>query len=113
MVPVKKAAAIVALADIEETGAREAPCILNIDKAVTEEFEAKSFKEIVDAPVTALQGVGESAAEALAIHHVDTVRKLASFKYCAWATALVTLADAENTQSPAEKTQETLLKRLA
>jgi len=109
----KKASAIATLANIEEAGAREAPCILNIDGAVTEEYEVKSLKEIVDAPVTALQGVGESAAEALAIHHVDTVRKLAEFKYCAWATALITLAEAENTKSAAEKTQETLLKRLA
>lgn len=108
----KKALAIKTLADVEVEGARASPCILNIDEAVVEAYEAKSFKEILDAPVTALQGVGESAAEALAIHHVDTVRKLADFKYCAWASALLTLSASENTKSAAEKTQETLLKRL-
>lgn len=108
----KKALAIATLAEVEEEGARTSPCILNIDEAVVEAYEAKSLKEILDAPVTALQGVGESAAEALGIHHVDTVRKLAEFKYCAWASALLTLSESENTQSAAEKTQETLLKRL-
>lgn len=108
----KKAVAIKTLADVEEEGARASPCILNIDEAVVEAYEAKSFKEILDAPLTALQGVGEGAAEALAIHHVDTVRKLAEFKFCAWASALLTLSASENTQTAAEKTQNTLLKRL-
>lgn len=108
----KMASAIAALAEVEEEGGRASPCIMNIDGAVVQAYEAKSLKEILDSPVEALLGVGEGAAAALAIHHVDTVRKLAEFKYCVWATALVTLAELENTKSDAEKTLKTQLKRL-
>jgi hypothetical protein len=69
---------------------------MNINKAVMKGFEAKSLKEIADAPVTALEGVTGSDAEHLkAAFNVKTVRDLANLKCVKWAQAIVTLADTE------------------
>ena len=69
---------------------------MNINKAVDKAYEKKSFKEIVDAPVDALQGVSEKDAELLKqAFNIKTVRDLANLKYSKWARAIVTLADTE------------------
>jgi hypothetical protein len=87
--------AIVVLAETEEGGKRDAKCLMNIDNALDKEYETKSLREILDAPVSALQGLSEWADKVLAPLHVKTVRDLGNWKYCAWASAMVELAKFE------------------
>jgi hypothetical protein len=69
---------------------------MNINKAVDKAYEGKSFKELADAPVDALQGVSAKDAEALkAAFGVKTIRDLANLKYAKWARAIAILADHE------------------
>jgi len=68
--------------------------MMEINKAVDKAYEGKSFKEIADSPVDALQGV--SAGDAVKLKeafNVKTVRDLATLKYVKWAQAITTLAD--------------------
>ncbi|MFN8522494.1 MAG: hypothetical protein U0821_05235 [Chloroflexota bacterium] len=65
----------------------------DISKFVDKAFEDKSFAELADAPVDALQGV--SAADAAALRsalNIKTVRDLANNKFVAWAQAIVALS---------------------
>jgi hypothetical protein len=69
---------------------------MNINIALMKEYEGKSLKELVNAPVTAIAGVTESDAEHLnAAFNVKTVKDLATLKYALWAQAIVTLAETE------------------
>ncbi|MGN7611943.1 hypothetical protein ACQZV8_07640 [Magnetococcales bacterium HHB-1] len=69
---------------------------MNIDNALIKAYEDKPLKELVDAPVSALQGVSETDAEHLqAAFNVKTIGDLAQLKYVRWAQAIVTLADVE------------------
>lgn len=69
---------------------------MNINKAVDKAFEGKSFKELADAPVSALSGVSDADAEKLkAAFNVKTIGDLAKLKYVKWAQAIVTLAETE------------------
>jgi hypothetical protein len=61
-----------------------------VDKA----YEGKSFADLADAPVSALQGLSEGDAEHLkAAFNISTIRDLATNKYVRWAQAINTLAD--------------------
>lgn len=69
---------------------------MNIDNAVDRSFQGKSFKELANAPVDALQGLSKGDAELLQkAFNVKTVRDLANLKYVRWAQAIVHLADTE------------------
>ncbi len=69
---------------------------MNINKALDKAYEKKSFKEIADSPVDALEGVSEKDAVHLKeAFNVKTIRDLAKLKYFHWANAIVTLADTE------------------
>ena len=70
---------------------------MNIKNAVDKAYESKSLKELVDSPVSALQGVSEEDAIFLKkAFNVKTVKDLAKLKYVKWAQAIVTLADLES-----------------
>jgi hypothetical protein len=61
-----------------------------LDKA----YEGKSFADLADAPVSALQGVSDADAAALKqAFGIDTVRELGTNKYFLWAQAITRLAD--------------------
>lgn len=61
-----------------------------LDKA----YESKSFAELADAPVDALQGVSEGDAQKLKdAFNIKTVRDLGTNKYFLWAQAITKLAD--------------------
>lgn len=65
----------------------------DIAKFVDKAYEGKSFAEIADAPVDALQGVSAGDAEHLkAAFNIKTVRDLANHKFVRWAQAITTLA---------------------
>ena len=69
---------------------------MDINKAVDKAFEKMSFKELANAPVSALQGVSDGDAEFLnKAFKVKTVKQLANLKYVKWAQAIVTFADLE------------------
>jgi len=69
---------------------------MNINKALSKAFETKSLKELVDAPVSAIQGVTENDAKLLnEAFNVKTIGDLAKLKYVKWAQAIVTLAETE------------------
>mmetsp|Transcript_17104 Transcript_17104/g.33493 ORF Transcript_17104/g.33493 Transcript_17104/m.33493 type:complete len:300 (-) Transcript_17104:131-1030(-) len=99
----KIARAILVLAELEEEGKRPEGSNLNIDNALDAEFEQKSFKDMVDLPVSALQGLPERVNDILKRHHIDTIGKLGKWKYLREAEALVTLAAFEETKSPAAR----------
>merc|ERR1712137_1083562 len=57
------AEAVCTMAPLAEAGARDfshAKDMMNINKALDEEWEGHSFKELLDAPVSALEGVSEA-----------------------------------------------------
>jgi len=69
---------------------------MNIKKAVDKAYEEKSLKELVNAPVDALQGLSAGDAKLLYdAFKVKTVGDLANLKYVRWAQAIVALADTE------------------
>lgn len=70
---------------------------MNINNAVDKSYEGKSFKELADAPVGALQGVSEGDANLLKeAFNVKTIKDLAELKYVKWAQAIATLAEVES-----------------
>jgi hypothetical protein len=57
-------------------------------------YEGKSLADLVDAPVSALQGLSAGDAEQLkAAFGIDTIRELGTNKYFLWAQAITRLAD--------------------
>lgn len=69
---------------------------MNINKAVDKSFEGKSFKELLTAPMSALQGLSEGDCKLLEqAFGVHTIRDLANLKYVKWAQAIVALAETE------------------
>lgn len=61
----------------------------HLDKA----YEMKSFEELVDAPVDALEGVSKGDAEMLLkAFHIHTIRDLAESKFVLRAQAIVNLS---------------------
>lgn len=82
---------------------------MNIDTVVDKAWTTKCFRELADAPVSALRGVSPADAKALAkAFNVTTVRDLAQLDFVKWAQAIVVLADQEQ-PAPAEIAKETLL----
>ncbi len=88
------ARAIVALASTEET-TRLPESSMNINKALDKAYETKTFKELVDAPVSAFQGVSDAKAVTLQELGVTTIGDLAKLKYCQWAESFVWLSKFE------------------
>lgn len=81
---------------------------MNIDTVVDQAYVGKCFKELADAPVSALRGVSVKDAKALAqAFNVTTVRDLAQLGFVRWAQAIVTLADEEQ-MAPADKAKDML-----
>lgn len=69
---------------------------MNIDKIVDKSYEGKSFQEIANAPVSALQGVSEGDAQKLKeAFGIDTVKELAENKFFQAAHAINLMAKYE------------------
>jgi hypothetical protein len=73
--------------------------IMNINKYLIKAYEKASLKELVDAPVYALQGISEHGAkllnEALPNVSIKTIGDLANLKFVKWAQGICTLAEGE------------------
>lgn len=82
---------------------------MNIDTIVNEDFKGKTFGELVDAPLSALRGIGEQQAQALSdTLGVKTIGDLASLQAVNYAIAIKALAGCEGLSSK-EKAEQTLL----
>ena len=82
---------------------------MNIDTIVDKEYVDKSFRELADAPLSALRGLSMKDAKALqGAFGVHTVRELAQLNFVRWASAITVLAEEEQ-PAPAEKAKEELL----
>mmetsp|Transcript_17011 Transcript_17011/g.28246 ORF Transcript_17011/g.28246 Transcript_17011/m.28246 type:complete len:156 (+) Transcript_17011:198-665(+) len=103
---------IVTLAESETEGGRPTGSSMNIDKAVDKDWEAKSFKEIAEAPTSALEGLSEKARELLTELHVKTVKDLANFKYCRYAEAIMEAAKYEEAETAGERKVSAAMKKL-
>ena len=72
---------------------------MNINKFVDKAYESKTFKEIADSPLDAIQGITPDGArllnEALPAINIKTVRDLANLKYVKWAQAICACAEGE------------------
>lgn len=82
---------------------------MNINTIVDSEFAGKGFRDICNAPLSALRGL--SAKDAKALHlafNITTIGDLADLKFVKWATALKILA-AEECDTPEQVARETLL----
>jgi hypothetical protein len=82
---------------------------MNIDTVVDKDYLGKCFRDLADAPLSALRGVSVKDAKALQqAFGVGTIRELANLNFVKWASAIATLADEEQ-MAPEEKAKETLL----
>ncbi|NRR29618.1 hypothetical protein HSX11_05400 [Oxalobacteraceae bacterium] len=82
---------------------------MNIDTIVDKEYIGKTFRELAEAPISALRGVSAKDAKTLAAaFQVSSVRELAQLDFVKWASAITTLADHEQ-PTEAELAKETLL----
>ncbi|MFL6657559.1 MAG: hypothetical protein ACJ8GW_05775 [Massilia sp.] len=82
---------------------------MNINTIVDAEFAGKCFRDICNAPLSALRGV--SAKDAKAMHQafgVNTIGELADLKFVKWASAIRILAS-EECDTPEQVAKETLL----
>lgn len=69
---------------------------MNINRALDKSWESKSFREILEAPVAALEGVSEAdAAKLQEAFGIKTIADLADCKYFHWAVAIKTLSARE------------------
>ncbi|MGZ3237954.1 MAG: hypothetical protein ACXWIN_05450 [Burkholderiaceae bacterium] len=81
---------------------------MNLNRCVDKAYEGKSFNELANAPIDALEGIGHKDAEMLKkAFNVRTIRDLANLKFVKWATAIATLAEEDDSNQ--EKAEETLL----
>jgi hypothetical protein len=83
--------------------------MMNIDTIIDDAFKGKCFRELAEAPISALRGV--SAADARAVSKalgVNTIGELAELPFVKWATAIKILA-ANECDTPAQQAKETLL----
>ncbi|MDO8653984.1 MAG: hypothetical protein Q7R66_17565 [Undibacterium sp.] len=81
---------------------------MNINICIDKKYEDKSFKELADSPIDALQGISKTDAEMLKkVFNITTIREFANLKFIKWAMAITTLADEINIEK--EKVEEILL----
>src|SRR4051794_14436393 len=69
---------------------------MNIDTIVDDAFKSKGFRELAEAPISALRGVSQSDARALSqAFGINTIGELAELPFVKWANAIKTLAEQE------------------
>jgi hypothetical protein len=82
---------------------------MNINTVVDAEFAGKCFRDICNAPLSAMRGL--STKDAKALHQafgITTIGDLAELKFVKWATAINILAS-EECDTPEQVAKETLL----
>ena len=97
------AKAITVLAETENEEGRLPESVMNINKGIDKAHEKQSFKQLVDAPVAALQGISEASGETFKLLGVATIGDLGRLKYCRWAEAMQVAAKYEESMASSEK----------
>src|SRR6476619_4028232 len=83
--------------------------MMNIDTIVDSAYAGKCFRDICEAPLSALRGVSTKDAKALGTAFgINTIGDLADLKYVKWAQAIRVLAS-EECDTPEQMAKETLL----
>lgn len=106
----KMAKAMQTLAKTE--GKRLPGSTMNADLALDKEFETKSFKEVLELPLSALQGLTGAADSLLGSIGIKSIDDLASCKYFHWAQAICEIAEFEETSTVAERKAARAAKKL-
>ncbi|KAK3284899.1 hypothetical protein CYMTET_7475 [Cymbomonas tetramitiformis] len=104
------AVAIVNLAPFEIVGKREPSSELNIDAFLDKSYETKGLQEILEAPLSAIQGLSEKAAESLGKVRIKTVGDLGNWKFLKMAQAIGVLASGEQTETSKQERELAKLK---
>jgi hypothetical protein len=82
---------------------------MNIESIVDDSFKDKCFRELAEAPISALRGVSVSDARALSkAFGIYTIGELAELRFVKWASAIKILAQ-EETDTKEQLAKETLL----
>ncbi|MFN3792463.1 hypothetical protein [Massilia sp.] len=81
---------------------------MNIDSIVNQDYHGKSFRDLVNSPLTALNSVTEQQASAFAAAGVHTIGDLANMKIVNYAIAIKALSSCEGA-SGTEQAREDLL----
>lgn len=82
---------------------------MNINTVVDNAFVGQSFRDLCNAPLSAMKGVSAKDAKALQqAFNVTTIGELADLKFVKWATAIRILAS-EECDTPEQLAKETLL----
>eukprot|EP01012_Entosiphon_sulcatum_P056488 TRINITY_DN80164_c0_g1_i1.p1 TRINITY_DN80164_c0_g1~~TRINITY_DN80164_c0_g1_i1.p1 ORF type:complete len:197 (+),score=44.51 TRINITY_DN80164_c0_g1_i1:30-593(+) len=91
------AKAIATLAHTELADKRAPTSAMNINKALDRKWEEHSLKEIVEAPISAFEGLAHWVDEHVSPLHIKSIQGLADWRFAHWAEALCTLAKYEAT----------------
>ncbi len=68
-------------------------CMANMSTHLDKAYDQKSFEELADAPLDALEGVSKNDADLLAkAFNIHTIRELAESKFVLRAQAIVNLS---------------------
>jgi len=92
------AEALCILEPLGEEGARDFCHMketMNINKAFDSEWEGYSITELLDAPLSAFEGLTEKQDATFQSIGLKTIRDLGTWKYYAWARAVCTLSETE------------------
>jgi hypothetical protein len=69
---------------------------VNVNNAIDKQYESLSLQELLDAPVSALQGISEGDAQKLKeAFNITTIRDLAMNKFFLRSQAIYALAQSE------------------
>lgn len=107
------AKALKTMAGVEVKDGRLAGSTMNVDQAVDKDAEAMSFTEMIESPISILQGLTPEADELFGSIGVKSVGDLADWKYAHWAEAIVELSKYEFTKTETERKVEREMKQLA
>lgn len=97
----KWAEALCTLAPTSQDGARDLSHTakqMNINKALVKEWEGYCIADLLDAPVSALSGVGPTQEKTFKSLGIRTLKDLGSWKYFLWAKAMCVLAEQEDAE---------------
>ena len=82
---------------------------MNINTVIDSQFADKNFRDIANAPLSAMRGLSKDDAKALnKAFGITTIGELANLKFVRWATAISVLAQ-EECDTPEQAAKETLL----
>jgi len=86
--------------------------VMNIDHALDKDSESKSLQELLECPLSVLQGLSEKVDGTLKLLGIHTIGELGSNKFFRNAEAITTLAQYEELKTAEERKAEKVQKQL-